>query len=121
MYGKGKGELTDEFLQYVKDRKYTLRTLEEVIQVNEFKIFLLTSGQLQMAKDAGFGHVEGRNMTKRFEEILHKERQKAVDNRDVFMERFSVKKYDALLDGWEQKLRFIGHDNHNWFKIKCTK
>jgi len=106
MYGKGKGQLTNEFLEYVKDRKYALRSLDEVVQI---------------ANDAGFNQVEGENMTKRFEEILHKERQKAITHQEKFLELFSAKKYEGLLAGWEQKLRFINDDNHNWLKIKCTK
>ncbi|KAI6212773.1 hypothetical protein M3Y94_00068400 [Aphelenchoides besseyi] len=106
LYGKGQGKLTDEFLEYVKDRRYDLRSLDEVIK---------------MVRTVGFQNVEGENITPRFEEILKKERQKAIDNRDEFMERFTVKKYESLLSGWEQKLRFIREDNHNWLKIKCTK
>jgi len=106
MYGKGEGQLSDEFLQYVKDRKYTLRSLKEVVQI---------------AQGAGFGEVEAENITKRFGEILQKERQKAIAHQQMFMERFSAKKYESLLAGWDQKLRFIEADNHNWLKIKCTK
>jgi hypothetical protein len=106
MYGKGAGELSEEFLHYVKDRKYTLRSLNEVVE---------------FAKHAGFKDVEGENITKRFEEILHQERAKVVNDKQVFMDRFSAKKYEALLSGWEQKLRFIEADNHNWLKIKCVK
>lgn len=39
-----------------------------------------------MGKNAGFKEVEGENITKRFEEILHKERKRAIDNHDIFME-----------------------------------
>jgi hypothetical protein len=39
-----------------------------------------------MAKSVGFGEVQGENITKRFEEILHKERKRAIDNHDIFME-----------------------------------
>ncbi|KAI6190370.1 hypothetical protein M3Y97_00110500 [Aphelenchoides bicaudatus] len=106
MYGKGNGKLSNEFLEYVEDRKYTLRSLEDVVLI---------------AENVGFENVEGQNITKLFEQILQKERKKAIANHDVFMDIFSTKKYNALLDGWEQKLRFIKADNHNWFKIKCSK
>ena len=33
MYGKGAGSLTDEFLKYTRDRRYTLRSLPEVLEV----------------------------------------------------------------------------------------
>ncbi|KAI6220870.1 hypothetical protein M3Y99_01583100 [Aphelenchoides fujianensis] len=106
MYGKGHGELTVEFLQYVHERKYDLHNLQQVVE---------------MAKTAGFQKVEGENITQRFQEILFDERQKAVDKRAEFMDRFSEKKYEGLLSGWEQKLRFIRDDNHNWLLLKCTK
>lgn len=89
MYGKGEGKLTDEFLQYVKDRKYTLRSLKEVIQVKiQYRKNCNCSAfkNIQFAKNVGFDEVEGENITKRFEQILHKERQKAIQNKDLFME-----------------------------------
>ncbi|KAK5971471.1 hypothetical protein GCK32_014941, partial [Trichostrongylus colubriformis] len=68
----------------------------------------------RIAKKVGFVDIEVENMTPRFKEILLEERQRVEQNKEEFLEKFSQKEYDSLVNGWNSKLQFIADDNHNW-------
>ncbi|KAK5969086.1 Phosphoethanolamine N-methyltransferase [Trichostrongylus colubriformis] len=99
MYGVGHGTLSDQFKQYVSQRQYYLKNLEQIQEI---------------AKKVGFVDIEVENMTPRFKEILLEERQRVEQNKEEFLEKFSQKEYDSLVNGWNSKLQFIADDNHNW-------
>lgn len=89
MYGKGAGRLSDEFIKWSSDRRYTLHSLAELEEAS-FVVFIVECSRLmiiatlKIAKKAGFTQVEGTNMTKRFAEIMAIERENAIKNQDEF-------------------------------------
>ncbi|PIO64658.1 methyltransferase domain protein [Teladorsagia circumcincta] len=99
MYGVGHGKLSEQFKEYVSQRQYYLKNLEQIEEI---------------AKKVGFIDIETENMTPRFKEILLEERQRVEQNKEEFLEKFSQKEYDSLVKGWSSKLQYIADDNHNW-------
>ncbi|PIO64075.1 methyltransferase domain protein [Teladorsagia circumcincta] len=99
MYGVGHGKLSEQFKEYVSQRQYYLKNLEQIEEI---------------AKKVGFVDIETENMTPRFKEILLEERQRVEQNKEEFLEKFSQKEYDSLVKGWSSKLQYIDDDNHNW-------
>lgn len=106
MYGKGHGALTPKFHEYVRKRQYGLRTLEEFREA---------------AHGAGFTNIFTENMTHRLREILVMERNRAVENKEEFIQKFSETLYESLLEGWVDKLQFIDDDNQNWLMLRAEK
>ncbi|KAK6047841.1 hypothetical protein COOONC_14654 [Cooperia oncophora] len=106
MYGVGHGTLSEHFKQYVSQRQYYLRNLQQIEEI---------------AKKTGFTDIETENMTPRFKEILLEERQRVEQNKDEFLEKFSQKEYDSLVNGWNSKLQYIADDNHNWNFFAAVK
>uniref|UniRef100_A0A914DQ92 phosphoethanolamine N-methyltransferase n=1 Tax=Acrobeloides nanus TaxID=290746 RepID=A0A914DQ92_9BILA len=106
LYGKGFGELKPKFLDYVNSRHYFLKNIKELDA---------------LARTTGFEHVHTENLTPRFKEILFEERDKAVQNKVDFIEKFGEELYKKTLVGWENKLQFIDDDNHNWLLIQGFK
>uniref|UniRef100_A0A8R1HK44 phosphoethanolamine N-methyltransferase n=1 Tax=Caenorhabditis japonica TaxID=281687 RepID=A0A8R1HK44_CAEJA len=99
MYGKGYGEQSDQFKEYVAQRAYFLKNLKEI-------------GEL--AEQAGFVNVQLENMTPRFKEILIEERTHLEQNEQEFLSKFTQYERDSLISGWTNKLGYIEKDNHNW-------
>jgi len=75
-------------------------------------------------------------MTKRLREILVIERDRAVENKEEFIQvwklinfknlykifqKFSEKLYSKLIEGWADKLQFIDEDNQNWLLLRAEK
>ncbi|KAH7705149.1 CBN-PMT-2 protein [Aphelenchoides avenae] len=106
MYGKGLGSLQPKFLEYVRQRHYGLKSLDE------FKA---------VARKTGFVNIYTENMTPRFKEILLEERQKATAHKQEFLELFDEKLFEQLMEGWSNKLQFIDDDNHNWLLLRAEK
>ncbi|CAI2352905.1 unnamed protein product [Caenorhabditis sp. 36 PRJEB53466] len=106
MYGKGKGEQSAKFKEYVAKRAYFLRTLDEIAEI---------------AKKAGFVNVETENLTPRFKEILLEERNHLNRNSEEFLTKFTQRDMDSLICGWTDKLGYIEADNHNWNFLLAQK
>ncbi|CAJ0573110.1 unnamed protein product, partial [Mesorhabditis spiculigera] len=106
MYGRGAGEQSEQFKEYVKQRAYFLRNRDEI---------------RKMAVDAGFADVKVDDMTYRFKEILQAEKQRLEDEKTDFLRKFTQKEYDSLTSGWNNKLGYIAADNHNWNYFLATK
>ncbi|VDM40705.1 unnamed protein product [Toxocara canis] len=106
IYGKGHGAPKTKFQAYVENRKYHLKTLEQMVQVT---------------KDAGFENVQGTNLTKRLRDILIEERTRALARKGRFLEDFSEETFNSLLEGWNDKIDFIDDDNQTWLQIIATK
>jgi len=105
-YAKGSGQFTAEFADYVKQRKYNLLSLEEYEET---------------AKQAGLENIEITDLTPRFKEIMYMEIDNAERNRTEFLKKFTEKKYNDLMEGWQAKLGYIDAKNHCWAMIECTK
>uniref|UniRef100_A0A915LCW5 phosphoethanolamine N-methyltransferase n=1 Tax=Meloidogyne javanica TaxID=6303 RepID=A0A915LCW5_MELJA len=106
MYGKGHGVLSPKFHEYVRKRQYALKTLEEYREI---------------AHNVGLTNIYTENMTKRLREILVIERDRAVENKEEFIQKFSEKLYSKLIEGWADKLQFIDEDNQNWLLLRAEK
>jgi len=106
MYGRGHGAPTPGFSEYVQKRQYMLRTMEEYREI---------------ANKAGFTNIYSENMTPRFREILLDERDRAMQNKREFVEKFGLSLFEKLVEGWEDKLGYIDADNHNWLLIRAEK
>lgn len=106
MYGKGHGVLSPKFHEYVRKRQYALKTLEEYREI---------------AHSVGLTNIYTENMTKRLREILVIERDRAVENKEEFIQKFSEKLYSKLIEGWADKLQFIDEDNQNWLLLRAEK
>ncbi|CAI4225024.1 unnamed protein product [Auanema sp. JU1783] len=106
MYGVGYGELSEKFKSYVEQRQYYLKNLDQI---------------RQHATKAGFVDIETENLTPRFKEILGEERSRVENNKEEFLQKFSQKEYDSLVNGWNSKLQYIADDNHNWNLFLATK
>ncbi|KAF7626020.1 hypothetical protein Mgra_00009806 [Meloidogyne graminicola] len=106
MYGKGHGVLSPKFHEYVRKRQYALKTLEEYREI---------------AHNVGLTNIYTENMTKRLREILVIERDRAIENKKEFIQKFSEKLYLKLIEGWADKLQFIDEDNQNWLLLRAEK
>ncbi|CAK5077710.1 unnamed protein product [Meloidogyne enterolobii] len=106
MYGKGHGVLSPKFHEYVRKRQYALKTLEEYREI---------------AHSVGLTNIYTENMTKRLREILVIERDRAVENKEEFIQKFSEKRYSKLVEGWADKLQFVDEDNQNWLLLRAEK
>uniref|UniRef100_A0A1I7X0X5 phosphoethanolamine N-methyltransferase n=1 Tax=Heterorhabditis bacteriophora TaxID=37862 RepID=A0A1I7X0X5_HETBA len=102
MYGVGYGELSESFKSYVAHRNYFLKNLKQIYEV------------VSIAHKVGFSNIVTENMTGRFKEILDEERSRVENNKEEFLQKFSQKEYDSLVNGWNSKLQYIADDNHNW-------
>ncbi|PIC23111.1 hypothetical protein B9Z55_016918 [Caenorhabditis nigoni] len=99
MYGKGYGEQSEQFKEYVAQRAYFLKNLKEIHQI---------------AEKVGFTNIVTENMTPRFKEILIEERTHLEQNEAEFLSKFQQRERDSLISGWTNKLGYIEKDNHNW-------
>ncbi|XGW01547.1 hypothetical protein V3C99_014010, partial [Haemonchus contortus] len=106
MYGVGHGTLSESFKEYVSQRQYYLKNLEQIEEI---------------AKKTGFIDIEVENMTPRFKEILLEERERIEQDKETFLAKFSQNAYDGLVSGWKSKLQYIADDNHNWNFFAAVK
>lgn len=98
-YLRGDGELSKEFLEYVKDRDYTLYTRSEYEK---------------MLKDLGFVNVDVKEYKEKFIESLQMELKKLRDNKEEFLSKFSQKDFDDLERGWSAKIKRAENNDQSW-------
>ena len=97
---------SDNSAAYVEQRGYTLLTPEEYGQV---------------FKDLGFSHVEAEDTTSYFVECLKAEIVKFEAYKAEFVEQFSEKDYQDLINGWNEKIVRCDEGHQRWGKISCQK
>uniref|UniRef100_A0A915D0X5 phosphoethanolamine N-methyltransferase n=1 Tax=Ditylenchus dipsaci TaxID=166011 RepID=A0A915D0X5_9BILA len=85
-------------IQHIKDINVLFKNIYDWLKPEEFR---------QLAEDAGFTNIFTENMTPRFREILMEERQKAIDNKEEFVQKFGKHHFDKLIHSWEDKMQFI--------------
>jgi len=105
-YCEGDQQLSEEFLQYKRQRGYDLQTV---------KVY----GKLLEA--SGFGVVHAEDVTDLFEDVLRKELAKFALKKTEFIKKFSIKDYTDIVDGWEQKLVRCATGDHKWGLFKAYK
>lgn len=87
-YCRGDQEHSAQFLTYVKNRGYDLRTVKNYGRVLEA---------------CGFRNVEAHDLTGRFREILAEELANFEPTKDTFIKEFSEDDFNDIVDGWRAK------------------
>ncbi|KAK0409713.1 hypothetical protein QR680_004706 [Steinernema hermaphroditum] len=105
-YARGLNEYQPKFAEYVKNRHYHMKTLDEY---------------RQLCEKVGFVDVKTENITARFGEILDEEREKVEKDKEDFIKKFDQSTYDRIVDGWKDKVQYIADDNHNWVVFQAVK
>ncbi|XP_076047487.1 uncharacterized protein LOC143029034 [Oratosquilla oratoria] len=95
-----------EFLDYVKQRGYDLRTVTQYGEV---------------LRGAGFKDVKAHDMTNNFVEILAKELKYFVPTREAFVKDFSETDYNDIVEGWKAKMVRCRAGNQSWGLFEATK
>eukprot|EP00297_Palpitomonas_bilix_P010964 CAMPEP_0113880960 /NCGR_PEP_ID=MMETSP0780_2-20120614/8091_1 /TAXON_ID=652834 /ORGANISM="Palpitomonas bilix" /LENGTH=265 /DNA_ID=CAMNT_0000867725 /DNA_START=45 /DNA_END=842 /DNA_ORIENTATION=+ /assembly_acc=CAM_ASM_000599 len=98
-YNRGPGERSPEFEAYVKQRGYSLVTVEDYKQA---------------LVDAGFVNVTGTDNSETFMKVLEREISEMEANKDKFVEEFSQNDYDYLMDGWKAKVGRCTSGDQTW-------
>ncbi|CRH01662.1 phosphoethanolamine N-methyltransferase, putative [Plasmodium relictum] len=95
-----------EFKEYVKQRKYTLTTVEE------YKDLLISSK---------FKNVISKDISDFWLELLETEVKKLEDKKDEFLKQFSTEEYNTLRDGWTRKIKDSKKKIQMWGYFKAVK
>jgi len=105
-YCHGDQKLSEEFIKYRKQRGYDLRTVKEYGSIIE---------------SVGFHDVGANDVTDMFEDILRRELKKFSSTKTQFLEKFSMKDYTDIADGWEKKVVRCKTGDHKWGLFTATK
>jgi len=105
-YMVGEKEFTDEFKGYIASRSYALTPLRKYKEA---------------AEAAKFSNVEAVDMTGQLLKTIETELEKAIENKQEFLQMFPADKYDHLVDGWKNKIKYIASGDQKWGMIKAVK
>lgn len=105
-YCKSSGPLSLDFTNYIKQRGYDLHGVEEYGQ---------------MIRGSGFDDVIAENRTVQFVEVLHKELLSFEKKKASFLKEFSEDDYNAIVSGWESKLKRCKDGEQQWGLFLATK
>ncbi|KAJ6221420.1 hypothetical protein RDWZM_007232 [Blomia tropicalis] len=98
-YVRGNGELSSEFLEYMKQRDYTLYTRQEY---------------LDLMNKSGFENVKVDDIKNKFVESLQRELKKLADGKEDFLSKFTQKDYNDLESGWLAKIKRADDNDQSW-------
>ncbi|XP_046849379.1 phosphomethylethanolamine N-methyltransferase-like [Xenia sp. Carnegie-2017] len=95
----------EEFISYVKQRNYFL---------------LDPSSYGKLLEKVGFADVDAQDRTEQFINVLTKEKERTVTNKDELLKIFTHEDYNALISGWTKKLKrcSIGYQKWGLFYAK---
>jgi phosphoethanolamine N-methyltransferase len=105
-YCRTEGTPSPGFAAYIKQRGYDLHSVE---------------GYGRMLEEAGFSKVIAEDRTWQFEESLRRELDAAVKDKDGFIAEFSQADFDAIVNGWKDKLARSGDGEQRWGLFQGTK
>ncbi|KAF3326649.1 phosphoethanolamine N-methyltransferase 1-like protein [Carex littledalei] len=105
-YCKNEGTPSEEFASYIKQRGYDLHDVK-------------TYGK--MIEAAGFHDVVAEDRTNQFLEVLQRELDITAKNKDEFLQDFSEKDYDDIVNGWNAKLKRSSLGEQRWGLFIATK
>ena len=89
----------EEFKNYVKQRNY----------------FLLDPASYgKLLEKVGFVEVNAQDRTEQFINVLSKEKAHTEQNKDDLLKHFTLEDYDALISGWEKKLKRCSVGYQKW-------
>jgi hypothetical protein len=135
-YTAGKGEFTTQFKEYLKSRQYGLKNKDVYVEAGSNKFSTLSNiigmslgrfyarqlrgpdGALQTHSPDGTGQYcrTESGLCSGFFKINNK-----ILNIFKTSQQYSEERYEKLVHGWQDKLKYIAADNHNWTMIYCTK
>ncbi|KAG7166034.1 phosphomethylethanolamine N-methyltransferase-like [Homarus americanus] len=98
-YCRGDRQHSKEFIDYVKQRGYDLRTVPEYGRVLE---------------QAGFKDVQAVDLTQTFISVLTSELKYFEPTREAFILEYSVEDYNEIVGGWKQKLVRCAAGDQAW-------
>ncbi|XP_066574847.1 phosphoethanolamine methyltransferase isoform X2 [Amia ocellicauda] len=98
-YCCGEQPWSTHFQEYVNQRGYILYTPQRYGQFLE---------------EAGFGPVRAEDRTAQFIDVIKTELNRAEGMRQEFIEEFSQEDYDAIVNGWRQKLERCEFGDQRW-------
>ncbi|KAK2160634.1 hypothetical protein NP493_1634g00028 [Ridgeia piscesae] len=90
---------SDHFKKYVAQREYHLLSPAQYGKVLE---------------DVGFVNVIAEDRTDQFVDVLQKELNRTMAIKDDFIREFSQADYDAIVNGWKEKLVRCGQGDQRW-------
>ncbi|KAL2077281.1 hypothetical protein ACEWY4_026785 [Coilia grayii] len=105
-YCCGEKPWSPQFEEYVKQRGYILYTPKRYGQFLE---------------EAGFTNVRADDRTEQFIQVIKSELEKADVIREEFIQEFSQEDYDAIVDGWTEKLQRCELGDQRWGLFYATK
>lgn len=105
-YCCGEKPWTPQFEDYVKQRGYILYTPKKYGQLLE---------------EAGFTNVRAEDRTEQFIQVIKSELENAKVIQEEFIQEFSQEDYDAIVNGWTEKLQRCELGDHRWGLFYGTK
>jgi phosphoethanolamine N-methyltransferase len=105
-YGRGLGAESAEFRAYVAETGYHLTD---------------PASYGRLLEDAGFTEVQVEDATDRFVGILRRESERLAAHRAEFLESFSEKDLNYLVDRWAMKVGFCGDGDMKWGIFTASK
>lgn len=105
-YCKNPGKPSEEFAAYIKQRGYDLHDVK---------------AYGKMLEDAGFHDVIAEDRTEQFLRVLRRELAEVEKNKDAFLADFTQEDYDAIVDGWNAKLKRSSVGEQRWGLFMATK
>ncbi|XP_017572374.1 phosphoethanolamine methyltransferase isoform X1 [Pygocentrus nattereri] len=104
-YCCGEKPWTPAFQEYVKQRGYILYTPQR------YGKFL---------EEAGFSNVRAEDRTAQFIQVIKDELKRAEEIQDEFIQEFSQEDYDAVVNGWTEKLQRCEAGDQRWGLFYAT-
>ncbi|XP_077466597.1 phosphoethanolamine methyltransferase isoform X1 [Stigmatopora argus] len=98
-YCCGEKPWTPQFEAYVEQRGYILYT------PSQYGKFL---------QDAGFSHVKADDRTAQFIQVIQEELKRADHIKSEFIQEFSEEDYNAIVNGWSEKLERSRSGDQRW-------
>ncbi|XP_043113005.1 phosphoethanolamine N-methyltransferase 3-like [Puntigrus tetrazona] len=105
-YCCGEKPWSPAFQDYINQRGYILYTPQ---RYGEFLI------------EVGFRNVRAEDRTEQFIQVIKAELQRAEEMKDEFIQEFSQEDYDAVVNGWTEKLQRCETGDQRWGLFYATK
>ncbi|KAK9830089.1 hypothetical protein WJX72_009725 [[Myrmecia] bisecta] len=105
-YCRSETEPSEQFASYIQQRGYNLCSVPAYGQI---------------LRDAGFTDVKAEDRTWQFEKSLRRELEQAKADKATFVKDFSQEDYDAIVNGWQDKLVRVADGEQRWGLFIGTK
>lgn len=105
-YCRGKAENSEEYIEYISQRGYTVVTVPEYHKLIE---------------SVGLCDVISESRAKQYDAILTREIDKLEKGRHVFVDTFSEEEFDSMSSSWKAKLNRNSIGDHTWAIFTAKK